>query len=344
MNICVISPPDLRTKPEDYGGMEFMAGNLAIGLLRLGHTIVLLARGDSMDLGQYEDGNSGHPHETVGYGNERELPSVIKTNLRNGQAIEQWASVFLDFSHNKVLSSERPDLPIINNHQVMSLMGSGANPVFISQGQKDEKFPGVEGPVIHYGLDLDEYPFYDGPRDDYLLYMGQIIPEKRIQTAIEAAVRANIRIRVCGPWWGPPEYSEGLREMERQNPGLVSLEDSIGGAEKIDALQKARALIHLPGDKGWCEAGAIVVLEALAVGTPVICSPNGCLVEYLNVPEPPGVLVADLDDAVQAVESVTNILPSVCRKRVEEHFTQQRFALEYAILAKRVADGLRWNT
>ena len=336
MNICVISPPSLRTKPEDYGGMEFMAGNLAIGLSRLGHTIVLLARGDSMDLGS--------PHQTIGYEEERELPSVIKTGLKNGQGIEQWASVFLDFSHDKVLSSERLDLPIINNHQVMSLMGSGVNPVFISQGQKDEKFPGVEGPVIHYGLDLDEYPFYDGSRDDYLLYMGQIIPEKRIQTAIEAAVRAGIRIRVCGPWWGPEEYSQKLREMEERNPELISLENSIGGSEKIEALQKARALIHLPGDRGWCEAGAIVVLEALATGTPVICTPNGCLVEYLQVPEPPGILVGNIDDVVQAVGGVVSIMPRVCRKRVEEHFTQERFAADYEKLAKEVADGLRWNT
>lgn len=329
MQLAVISAPILKTPPDDYGGMEGRAWCLADGLAKLGHNVALFAKAGS--------GTPPTPGLLVTYADERQLPEVSDM-FRD--KIDCW----LDLTHDKVLSSERPNLPAISNHQVMSLMGSGVNPVFISQGQKDEKFPGVEGPVIHYGLDLGEYPFYDGPRDDYLLYMGQMIPEKRIHVAIEVAIAANVPIRAYGPWWGPPEYHDKLRELERLYPALVSLNDSIGGAQKTGALQRARALIHLPGDRDWCEAGAIVVLEALAVGTPVICSPNGCLVEYLNVPESPGVLVTNLDDAVQAVESVTGILPSVCRKRVEEHFTQKRFALEYAILASRVRDGLRWNT
>jgi len=334
MNLTVISPPLLLTPPTDYGGMEGRAWALCKGLANRGHTIVLLAKEGSQGLGS--------PHQTISYEDENELPHVITYGLNNGHSIEEWTDVFLDFSHNKVLSTHRPDLKQICNHQVMSMMGSGLNPVFISHGQKKAKFPNIEGPIIYYGLDLDEYPYYDGPRGGYMLYLGQIIREKRIDWACQVAIASNRPLKVYGPWWGPPEYSEQLREYQRQHPDLIELNDSIGGPAKIEVLQKAYALIHPVGGMGWAEAGAICILESLACGTPIIGSDNGCIPEYLDVEPPVGFVCNSVQDMVGVVDLVRLIRPEDCRKRAED-FTMDRMARAYERLAEEVAGGLRWN-
>ena len=332
MNIVVISPPILRTPPEDYGGIEASAWVLCKGLAHRGHSVTLFGRHDS-----FRPPNGG---VLLTYDDEK--------NLVSGFGNINLFDVVIDFTHEKYLSVAHPDWPVINTYSVMSLTGNGINPVFISRGQKAGKFPNVDGPVIHYGLDLDEYPMYEGPRDDYLLYMGQVIPEKRVEWACEAAIATNRPLVIAGPWWGGPDYDKILNDYRDKYPDLIRVVGSVGGQQKIGLLQKAHALIHPVGAKEWCEAGAIVVLESLAVGTPVIVSDNGCLPEYvledntgsLSV-SPVGFMSSTLDGFIQGVSY--NIDPKNCRRRAED-FSMARMSKEYEDLAIKVMGGLRWNT
>jgi len=330
MNLVVISPPLLRTKPDGYGGMELMAWNLVKGLSARGHSVSLMAK----------HGSDIPPDGTlIEYEDEKQLLGF--PDMWNPPP--QRFDCYIDFSHDKRLSEAHYDWPIINNFQIMSINHTtGLNPVFISHGQKKAKFENVEGPIIYYGLDLDEYPYYDGARGGYLLYLGQVIREKRIEWACEVAIATNRPLKVFGPWWGPPEYSEQLREYQRQHPDLIELNDSIGGPQKIEVLQKAYALIHPVGGMGWAEAGAICILEALAVGTPIIGSDNGCIPEYLDVEPPVGFVCNSVQDMVGVVDLVRLIRPEDCRKRAED-FTMDRMSRAYERLAEEVAGGLKWN-
>src|SRR3990167_6945764 len=139
----------------------------------------------------------------------------------------------------------------------MSMMGTGLNLVCISHGQAKDKFRQYESVVIHYGLYLDEYPMYTGRRDDYLVYLGQLIPEKRIEWACEVSLATKRPLYIYGPGWGPAEYHDLLRDYESKSNGLIQIRGEIGGQEKIEILQHAYALIHPVGAIGWCEAGAI---------------------------------------------------------------------------------------
>ena len=324
MNLIVIATPLIEIPPSSYSGMEREAGFLAKGLRLRGHDVTLYAKTGS---------TAPLDCRLVEYDDEKDLSSLIS---------EKNFDAAIDFTHEKYLSVAHPDWPVINNFQIMSLTGNGINPVFISHGQKKAKFPNTEGPIIYYGLDLDEYPFYDGARDGYLLFMGQVIREKRIEWACQVAIATNRRLKIYGPQWGPPEYTQLLRDYQEKHPDLIELNDSIGGQEKIDALSKAYALIHPVGGMGWAEAGAIVILEAMAVGTPIIGSDNGCIPEYLDVEPPVGFVCNSVQDMVGVVDLVRLVRPKDCRKRAE-YFTMDRMSQAYERLAEEVANGKKWN-
>ena len=344
MKLLVISPPALGTPPPNkgYSGIERAAAWLVKGLTELGHEVDLMARSDSM---VPERGT------LFGIKDEKEIPELVKRLDVSGIKY----SAVLDWTHDKHLSMCGRDYPLINTFSVMAITGSGLNPVCISHGQaKGPNFRDHETKVIHYGLDLSEYPLYTGPRDDYLLYLGQLIDGKRIEWACEVALKTGRPLRIHGPGWGRKEYHDMLRDYEAKSNGLIRILGEIGGQEKIETLQKAFALIHPVGgmDTGggqWVEAGAIVCLESLAVGTPVLTSRNGCLPEYLDVSIDGfrvGFAVDSLQEMIEAVTSgaIETLCDSErCRRRAE-YFTYSRMAREYADLARLVSGGLLWNT
>ena len=332
MNIVLISTSALRTPPEGdrYGGMEREAWWLADGLGKRGHTVTLVAHP-----------NSQKPYggNLVNWTDERQIHLVVDAINEIGPQ-----DVWIDMSHDHLLSVYRPDLPQVNYFSIMSLTGKGINPVFISHGQKVTKFPSVDGKVIYYGLPLDEYPLYEGKRENYIIYLGQKIPEKRLEWACKVSINTRTPLHIYGPGWGPAEYHDRLRAYAEAHPKLICIWGEIGGWDKIDRLQHAKALIHPVGALDWCEAGAICVLEALAVGTPCIVSRNGCLPEYIeDSPRRVGFVCDNIIEMCGAVALVEDINPEDCRIRAMD-FTVNRMVTEWESLARQVADGLYWNT
>src|SRR4030067_787333 len=102
-----------------------------------------------------------------------------------------------------------------------------------------------------------------------------------------------------------------LHDYQERFSHLISMNSDIGGQDKIRALQHAYALIHPVGALNWCEAGAIVVLDALAVGTPCLVSDNGCLPEYVD--DIVGCCSGDLETLKRAVPRMGDISPYTCR-------------------------------
>lgn len=332
MHICVISTASLQTPPEGgrYAGMERVSNLVARGLEELGHEVAMIAKTGS------------HPSISgcvYGIEDEREIPDVVSRNK-----LDEWTRVFIDISHDKVLPRTRPELPVIENFQAMSMTGTGRNVVLISEGQWRGKFSQVqEAEIIYQPIDLNEMQFYAGPRDNYILYMGQRIPEKRIEFACELALATNIPLKVFGPGWGSPEYHALLGKYQDEHPNLISINSDIGGEERIHTIQHARALVHPVGANNWCEAGGIIVLEALACGTSCLVSSNGCLPEYIRNGVN-GFVTDDIQEAANLLKSgaVDLINPLDCRQSAER-FNYPLIAMQYEKLCKRVVAGERWN-
>lgn len=316
MKILCVSTAAICTPPSEdgYGGMEREMDWLIRGLTELGHTCEVLAKTDSRAGTLFAD-------------DEKDFPELVADRIDG-------YDIVIDFSHDKMVGRRWPDKPQINTYQVMTV-GHRVNPVFISRGQRD--YIGIDGPVIYYGIDLEVYPPNYDERKDYLLYIGSLITEKRPHWVAELAKKTGYKAIIAGPAWQPEywEVLDGLREMEH-----VTVLDEVAGDEKLELIRNAAALVHPVGGKGWVEAGAIIVLEALACGTPVIASVNGCLPEYIHE-NINGFLGVNVPEMMLGMNKLWNITPKRCRLSVS-NFNYLRMAEDYESLAKEVLKGKTW--
>jgi glycosyltransferase involved in cell wall biosynthesis len=106
----------------------------------------------------------------------------------------------------------------------------------------------------------------------------------------------------------------------------------IGDGEKGDFLGRARALLF-PID--WPEPFGLVMIEAMACGTPIIAYANGSVPEVIEHGVT-GFLVEDLDDAVRAVERIPTLSRRRCREVFEERFSARRMAHDYVAVYERL--------
>lgn len=313
MKLLIVSPSALATPPFGYGGMERAVGWLCDGLSWLGVDFQVVCK----------------PGSTV------QNPIFIDDELEYGEIdlASLGVNCIIDFSHTKSLSRANPNFNQINVWQVMTKTWP-INPVFISQGQKTAMVDKSDGPVIYYGLNHLEFPPNIGKPREYLLYMGAILRTKRVHWAMAVARMTESRLKVAGPVFD----GNYVKTLEFNDD--ITYVGEASGVDKLELLRNASALIHPVGGDNWVEAGAIVVLEALASGTPVVATRNGCLPEYI-VPGENGYLGNTIEDLCAGVNKIWRIKRSDCVNSTRE-FTASRMAREYLTLAKTVIGGARW--
>jgi glycosyltransferase involved in cell wall biosynthesis len=168
----------------------------------------------------------------------------------------------------------------------------------------------------------------------YLAFLGRISPEKRPDRAIEIARRAGFPLKVAA------KVDRSDRRYFKQviEPLLkashVEWLGEISDREKDRFLGEARALLF-PID--WPEPFGLVMIEALACGTPVIAYKAGAVSEVIDDGET-GVIVTSLDQAAEAVHRVATVSRARCREVFEKRFTAARMARDYVKIYKRCID------
>jgi glycosyltransferase involved in cell wall biosynthesis len=189
--------------------------------------------------------------------------------------------------------------------------------------------------TVYHGLPADLYDFQPNP-GKYLAFLGRIAPEKRPDHAIEIAKRVGIPLRIAAkvdPM--DREYFHSEIEPLLSHP-LVEYLGEITDAEKNEFLGQAMALI-CPYD--WPEPFGLVLIEALACGTPVLAYRRGSIPEIIedNVT---GFICEGVDSMVTAFRRVSEIDRRQCRWTFEQRFTVSRMAQDYL----RVYQQLLTNT
>jgi glycosyltransferase involved in cell wall biosynthesis len=178
--------------------------------------------------------------------------------------------------------------------------------------------------TVHHGMPPDEYtPRFE--TGDYLAFLGRISPEKRVDRAIEVARRAGLPLRIAAKVdESDSEYYETeiapLLEADH-----VEFVGEVGGSEKEEFVRHARALLF-PID--WSEPFGLVMIEAMACGTPVIAYPFGSVPEVIRDGES-GFIVETIDGMVEAVGRIDEVSRERCRRAFEERFTADRMARDY---------------
>ncbi len=339
MRIAQIAPLTESVPPRTYGGTERVVSYLTEELVAMGHDVTLFASGDSV--------TNAHL--------EAVWPCALRfdTTLRDGMAppmlllekIYQRAHEFdvlhchLDYWPFSMLSRQstpylttlhgRLDLP-----ELARVMESfpDAPLVSISDAQRRPLANGNFIGTVYHGLP----PNLLTPRPverDYLAFLGRICPEKAPDRAIRIARAAGMKLKIAAKIdkVDTAYFESTIRPMI--DGDQIQLIGEIGDAEKPEFLSGAKALL-LPID--WPEPFGLVMIEAMACGTPTIAYPAGSVPEVIDHGVT-GFIVHDEISAVTAVSRLDSLSPAKIRRRFEQRFTARRMAEDYVALYRRLA-------
>jgi len=189
--------------------------------------------------------------------------------------------------------------------------------------------------TVYHGLPPDLFTFRDRP-GDYLAFLGRISPEKRLDRAIDIARRVGMKLRVAAKVDRVDRdyFRETIQPLLREAGPRVEFTGEVGGREKDEFLGNAYALLF-PID--WPEPFGLVMIEALACGTPVIAYRHGSVPEVLE-DGVTGFIVDDREQAVQAVGRVAGLSRRKCRQVFEARFSAPRMARDYLAVYRRLVE------
>jgi glycosyltransferase involved in cell wall biosynthesis len=206
------------------------------------------------------------------------------------------------------------------------------NLVAISQSQRGEAedLPWVG--TVYNGIPVVEYPYRE-QKEDYVLFLGRMCAEKGVHLAIDAARKAGVTIVVAAKCSEPAEQEYFAAEVApRLGPGVEWI-GPVGGNEKKDLLARARCLVN---PIQWREPFGLVMVEALACGTPVVATRFGSVPEVVDH----GVTgwIVDHPAALpEAVHRSQHLSPVDCRRRAEAMFDTARMVEGYERIYRMVA-------
>jgi glycosyltransferase involved in cell wall biosynthesis len=331
MRIAQVAPLYESVPPKYYGGTERVVSYLTEELVRQGHEVTLFASGDSVT--------------------KARLVAACRRSLRlDKQCIDQLAHHIVMLEH---VFQRAPEFDIIHFHvdylhfsmsrrqqttHVTTLHGRLDIPDLFPVYQEFRDMPVVSisnvqreplpwanwQATVYHGLPADLYQFRAQP-GSYLAFLGRISPEKRVDRAIEIAKRVQIPLKIAAKVDRVDKkyFKRAIEPLLRDS--LVEVVGEIGDREKDEFLGNAYALL-VPID--WPEPFGLVMIEAMACGTPVIAYRGGAVPEIIKEGHT-GFIVEELEDAVEAARRIPGLSRKRCREFFERRFTATRMANDY---------------
>jgi glycosyltransferase involved in cell wall biosynthesis len=340
--VAVLAPPWIPVPPPGYGGIEAVVALLCDELVARGHHVTLFAAPGSRSTARVSSPLEGTHADQIG--------SSLYESDHVGtafDAIEQVAAegspfdVIHDHSgFTAVAMADRVSVPVVQtlhapfNEETRPFYarhGHKVRLVAISRFQLEHAPAGVQvADVVPNPIRVEDWPFCED-KDAYLLWMGRMDPAKGAQRAIAAARAADMRLVLAGPVQpGQEEYFR--REIEPHVDGeKVAFVGEVGGARRKELFARAKAFL-MP--IRWAEPFGMVMVEALACGTPVIAFPEGAAGEIVLDSEN-GFHVADEQSMAAAVSWVDRIDPGRCRESVASRYDATIVANLYEAVYRR---------
>jgi len=186
--------------------------------------------------------------------------------------------------------------------------------------------------VVHNAIDIDSFPFQT-EKEDFALFIGRIVPEKAPHLAIAAARKAGVRLVIAGKVAAPEEreYFESVIKPEI-NGCSVEFVGEADATLKRELYRRAKCLL-VPLQ--WDEPFGLVMIEAMACGTPPIAFNRGAASEIICHRET-GFLVPGLDEMIDMIDRVDQIDPVACRAAVQARFSPCALADRYLALYEKI--------
>jgi glycosyltransferase involved in cell wall biosynthesis len=347
MKIAQLAPPFETIPPVGYGGTERVVHTLTEELIRRGHEVTLFAAGDSRTsarlvptceqavwrheppyrdfapllsvtigkaLRDMDDFDVVHSHlDHFGFGLTRQTSTPVVTTLHGR----------LDKPELEPLYREFADVPLVSISDAQRVPVARAN--FVA--------------TIYHGIDLDKSTFNPVPHE-YLAYLGRVSPDKGLATAIRVARKVGLPLKVAARM-PVPFLSEGEVRADREywehvvQPLLgsdIEILGEVGGAAKDALLSNAMALLF-PIE--WPEPFGLVMVEALACGTPVLALRSGSVPEVLRNGVT-GFICDTEEELIMAAQNVSRIDRLTCRREAELRFSSATMTKAYERVYERL--------
>jgi glycosyltransferase involved in cell wall biosynthesis len=328
MRIAMIGPPFIEIPPRRYGGTELFIGNLARELFRRGEEVVVYGNGDSSlpcpVRWRYPHGDwpcdssvraqlKNADHTAWAFRDALEFADVIHLNDIVGLPFTMFTEV------PTVLTIHHPHEPELSEQYLRY-----PETLYVAIARwlrRSEPMPRVH--VVHHGIPVSDYTCAD-EKDDYVAFLGRMAPCKGPHLAIEAARRAGIRLKLAGEI--QPYFKDYWEQQIRPlvDGDQVEYVGEADFAEKNALLSKARALLF---PIQWEEPFGLVMVEAMACGTPVIAFAGGSVDEVV-VDGVNGWICRDVDEMARRIAS-PGVAASACRTFVEENFSVAKMTDKY---------------
>ncbi|NRO95446.1 glycosyltransferase [Paraburkholderia sp. NMBU_R16] len=332
MRIAQIAPLYEAVPPKFYGGTERVVSYLTEALVELGHDVTLFASGDSVTSATLE---AAWPRAL------RLDPSIRDPFAPHVLLLEQVRRAAADFD---VLHFHLDYLPFslfadAETPSVTTLHGRldlpELQPVFntftdspvisISESQRIPLPQARWLGNVYHGLPEKLLMPQPHCEPEYLAFLGRICPEKRVDTAIRIAAMSGLPLKIAAKVdKADQDYFKSEIEPLLSHANVEFIGE-IDEARKPEFLSRAKALLF-PID--WCEPFGLVMIEAMACGTPVIAFNRGSVPEVIDHAVT-GYIVEDVQGAVAALQRLDELSREEIRAQFERRFTAQAMAREY---------------
>jgi glycosyltransferase involved in cell wall biosynthesis len=346
MKIAQITSVYLSVPPKTHGGTERIVYYLCRELTQRGHQVELFASGDSKVNCTLQavlpTASQDDPRSTFYL--EKEYEARNTWNLyRQGERFDvihaHWTTLapyFSNFTTTPTLITyayiEKELHDYYKNHFPRCL------PVCVSRAQA--RMLGDESiPVVYNGVDLNEIAFNDKP-DDFFIIVGRMVPEKGIAEAIRIAKKIRAKLLIIGhvtthiPWSEEYFLKEVRPHIEKNKVRYI---ERLAYPDLVKTMGRAKGFLF---PLQWEEPFGMVVIEAMAAGTPVLAYRRGSMPELIKSSET-GYLVENEDEMVAAMQRVETLDRARCRNWVRDRFSVAQMVDGYERLYKTAAKRQR---
>ncbi len=338
LRIAMVAPPWFEVPPEGYGGIEAMCAVLVDELVSRGHEVILLGAGRDRTLGKFVPVLAEPPSVRLGDPMVETLYAAL-----SARALQE---LDVDVVHDHCLvgplaAAGRFAPTVVTGHGPMHAdlghyyraLDDAIHLVAISESQRRDAPDLPWAGTVHNAVVVDDLPYRDrAGKEDWCLFLGRMSPEKGALHAIAAARASGRRLLLIGKCNEPPEHNY-FEQVVR--PHLGSGAEWLGEvdtATRNDLLARAACLLF---PIQWEEPFGMVMVEAMACGTPVVALRRGAAPEVI-AHGVSGLLCDRPDELPAAIDRAALLDPARCRRHAREHFDVAVMAAGYERVYQRV--------
>jgi glycosyltransferase involved in cell wall biosynthesis len=333
MRIAMLSTIAWRTPPRHYGPYESVASLLTEGMVKRGLDVTLYATADSITNAKL------HAVCPRGYEEDKTIDVKVWECLHISEVFEHAEEYDLIHNHFDFLPLTYSGLvstPVLTTIQgfsspriypVYEKYNGRTYYVSISNANRLPSLTYIA--TVYHGIALEQFTYQPTP-GDYLLFFARIHPDKGTKEAIEIARRAGMKLIIAGLIHDREYFQRWVEPCIDDH--TVTYVGSVDPVRRDSLMGGAYALLH---PINFEEPFGLSVIESLACGTPVIAFRRGSMPEILEHGYN-GILVSNVEEAVEAVQSIPLIDRSHCRKTVEQRFTADIMVENYIKVYRQI--------